>query len=259
MGGPIIPPMLILQLLVALLGAGLLKAFLEHETNWSEAVQWTVVAASIGVLTVGMYLYTAYPTSPRHLSDWQREALATNCPTVPSVTGRITYYIGTAPGELNAEDYSREFMDVFADRGCRLSIAYGYDPSPNHIVVNQNKVIAPPDINFLLRIDGNELWVLDPQHPPIAAQQMAYALTNAGISFVWKSDIRLTGIEAYDTYRFNVNGPDCILFIGRKLPWSISNSFYVKRRHLEWRIRQCRAWLSKKSGDLAHYFGNFGM
>jgi hypothetical protein len=237
--------MAVVQIVGALLGVGLLKAFLERYAPWSERAQWVVTAFIMAIYTLGAYLYAAYPDWPRHLASWQREALAANCPTVPPASGRITYYVGTAPSGLKAEDYSREFMDVFADRGCKLSIAYGYDPSSNHIVVNQGKVIVPPDENLLLRVKGIELWVLDPLHPPIAAEQMAHALTMAGISFVWRPDIRLAGIEAYDTFRFQVNGLDCILFIGQKLPWSLSSSLYVQRRHFEWRLRMFRGWLSR--------------
>jgi hypothetical protein len=125
-----------------------------------------------------------------------------------------------------------------------LSIAYGYDPSSDHIVINQGKIVVPPVENLLLRVEGIELWVLDPHNPSLAAKQMAQALTTAGILFVWRPDIRLGGIEAYDNYRFQVNGPDCILFIGKKLPWSMSSALYVERRHLEWTLRKIGMWLS---------------
>jgi hypothetical protein len=103
--------MAVVQIFGALLGVGLLKAFLERYTHWSERLQWVVTAVVVGLYAFGTYVYTAYPDWPRHLANWQREALSANCPTVPSVPGRITYYIGSAPSELKAEDYSREFMD----------------------------------------------------------------------------------------------------------------------------------------------------
>jgi hypothetical protein len=251
---------LILEVVAGWVGLGIVGYLIRRffATTLSELQTYLISGALLSVLILVLHVSTNYSTYPRHLADWQREALAKSCPSVPPVAGRITYYIGTAPGELSAQDYSREFMDVFADRGCRLSIAYGYDPSSNHIVINQGKVIVPPDIDLLLRVDGIELWVLDPQHPPIAAEQMAQALTTAGISFVWRPDIRLAGIETYDTYRFKVNGPDGVLFIGRKSPWRISNSLYVERRHLEWKLRTLRASLAAFGCFFAqsalHYF-----
>jgi hypothetical protein len=156
-----------------------------------------------------------------------------NCPSVTPVFGKITYYVGTAPRQLEAEDYAHELMDVF--NGCHLSAAYGYDPFPNYIIVNDKKVIVAPEENFLLRVQGIELWVLDPKHPPVAAKQMADALTSAGISFDWKPDIRLAGIAAYDRYRIRVESPQCILFVGSKPPWSWHSFLWIERKSFAFR------------------------
>jgi hypothetical protein len=226
--------LLILALIGALLGVGLLKAFLERCTNWSEAIQWAVTAVTVALFTVISYVYTAYPTWPRHLHEWQREALLAHCPTVKPIAGRIAYFLGYPLGDLEAEDFARELMGVLADRGCHLSIAYGDDPFPKDIVVNEKKVIVPPNNNVLLRVAGMQLWTENPHNPPTAAKQLAAALDSAGLRPSWKPDIRLSGIAAEGDYRFPVNGPDCILIIGTKPPWSLHDWWFTETRHFAW-------------------------
>ena len=212
--------MLILDLVLALAGLGLLKAFLESWTNWSEPTQWTATCGVVGILTIISYVYQAYPTWPRHLKHWQREAILAHCPSVKPVPGRLTYMLGYPRDALQTEDYARELMSVFGDRGCNLSIAFGDDPYPNDVIFNDKQVIVPPDNNLLLRIVGLQLWVLNPANPPIAAKQLAKTLDAAGIAFMWKPDIRLGGTAVEGDYRFPVSEPDCVLLVGSKPPWS---------------------------------------
>jgi hypothetical protein len=228
-------PPLWLSIAIAVLGLGwplnllVRRLFPSLQRRYARAIS----AVTVLILITGAQEIVEYPTWARELRSWQREALALNCPSVPSVLGKITYYVGTAPRQLEAEDYSRKLMDVF--NGCHLSAAYGYDPFPNYIIVNDKKVIVSPDENLLLRVQGIELWVLDPKHPPVAAKQMADALTSAGISFDWKPDIRLAGIAAYDRYRIPVESPQCILFVGSKPPWSWRSLLWTERKFFAFR------------------------
>jgi hypothetical protein len=139
-------------------------------------------------------------------------------------------YVGSAPGNLESEDFSHEFMSAFNDS--HWWAAYGYDSFPNYIVANQKAVIVPPDTNFLMRIVGVQLWVLDPEHKPKGAVQIAKALDRAGIAYVWKTDLRLSGVAAADNYRFPITDPQCILFIGRKPPWSFKRFCRYEYEHL---------------------------
>lgn len=169
-----------------------------------------------------------------------------NVPTIPPVLGRITFFICTAEGAFEAQDYSRELMEVFSAHD--LSASYGCDPAWNHVVVNQGKVIVAPDNDLFLRVHGIELWVLNPKQPPLAATQMERALAAAGSPVVWKPDIRLAGIEAYDQYRFAINGPQCVIVIGSKPPWSLRTDTFYLRRYIAFRFSELgafwRVWLS---------------
>jgi hypothetical protein len=138
--------------------------------------------------------------------------------------------VGSAPGVPEAEDYAREFLDIV--NNCHLPAGYGYDPFPRYIIVNKERVVVPPDTNLLLRIVGIQLWVEDLNRKPQAAVAFAHALNKAGIRFIWKPDIRLNGIAAYDKVRIPVTQPKCIVFIGGKPPWSFKSFWFTERRYL---------------------------
>lgn len=196
---------------------------------------WARMLSAVGLTLLIVVAQEAveYPMAPRQLRQWQREAISLNIPTAPPILGRITFYVCTAESALESQDYSRKLMHVFEAR--KLSAAYGCDAAPNHIVVNQGKVIVPPENDVFLRARGVELWVLDPEHPPLAAKQMARALTAAGIPLAWKPDIRLAGVEAYDRYRIPINGPQCIIVVGSKPPFSWRSFLYTERQFLRFR------------------------
>lgn len=195
----------------------------------SAAISVVVLVA----LIVAAQKVVEYPRAPRPLRGWQREALTLNTPTIPPVPGRITFYMCAPEGALEAQDYSRELLNVFNVRN--LSIAYGCDPAWGDIVVNQGKVIVAPSNDVFLRVRGIELWVLDPKHPPIAALQMARALRAAGIRSVWQADIRLAGIQIYDRYRVPINGPQCIVVVGAKPSWNWHVFTRTERQFLRFR------------------------
>jgi hypothetical protein len=211
-------PPLWISIIIGVAGLGVLNRFIRWLFPRLAAWASVISAVTLVLLITAAQKIVEYPTTPRELRLWQREALALNLPTVPPVPGRITFFVCTAEGALEAQDYSRKFMNIFSAHD--LSAAYGCDPAWNHIVVNQKKVIVAPDNDVFLRVRGVELWVLDPKQPSLAATQMKRALAAAGILAVWKPDIRLAGIEAYDRYRFPINGPQCVIMIGSKPPWS---------------------------------------
>ena len=188
---------------------------------------------SIGVLTAAVaavQLKAEYPSSPRVLAEWQREALFVKCPRCRVGPGRITFLLGTAPGALEAEDYARQLMEAL--NVCKADVAYGYDPYPQSLIVNEGKVIVPPTPNMLLRVSGVELWMLDPSRPNQAAKQMAEALDSAGIHFVRRPDIRLGGIAALGEGRFLVDWPQCVLMVGTKPLWSWRVWLETEHQHL---------------------------
>lgn len=232
-------PPLILQILIAVIGIGVFKAALERYTDWSDAAQWSLTILSIIVVTVWSYLYSAYPTWPRHLARWQKQALLTGC---RHIDHSVRIYVGSSQTNLNATDYSREFMKMF--NSCHLSAAYGYDPFPRDTVVNGKMIIVPPDNDFLLRIVGVELWAVDPRHPPEGVRQLSETLDSAGISFTWMPDPRLAGIAVGGSFRFLISEPQAILFIGQKPPWSLRDFLFTERRHLSWCFANIRTSLT---------------
>jgi len=230
-------PPLLLSVIVGVLGLGwplnqLLRWFFPRLSR--QATKFI----SVGVLIVAIIIaqvIVEYPTWRRTLKSWQREALLVNCPQLSATPGRITFFVGFAPEALEAEDYSHQLMDAF--NACHLSAAYGYDPNPQDIVVNEQKVIVPPETNWLSRLSGVLLWVLHPSTPPDSALRLATALERAGVPLVWKPDIRLAGIDVHEAYRWPINGPDCILFVGTKPAWSVSAWYETQRAHLLFRAQ----------------------
>jgi hypothetical protein len=227
---------LLLAITMTVLGLGwpfnrLIRWLLPSLDRYAGAISVTTLVTLVTV----SWAMVEYPTWPRHLRLWQREALTLNCPTAAPTVGRITFYVCTAEGELEAQDYSREFMDVLSAHN--LSISYGCDPAWNHIVVNKSTIIAAPDNDVFLRVYGIELWVLDPAHPSLAATQMADALAAAGFLASWKPDLRLAGTEVYDRNRFPVNGPQCVIVIGSKPPWSWYVFCHMERQFLRFRSK----------------------
>ncbi|MFZ0660328.1 MAG: hypothetical protein WAM05_16540 [Candidatus Binataceae bacterium] len=224
-----------LPLILALVGSGVLKVLLDRGTSFGELLKWAICFLAIVILFTAQYQSIAYPKWPRHIRSWQRKAFIINCPEIPPLPGRIRFYIGSAPGQLEAEDYSRQIMDMF--NACHLEGAYGYDPFPEYVVVNEQRVVLPPGANSLLRISGIQLWVLNPKAPPDSAKLIAKALTAAGILFHFEPDIRLAGVATYDTYRLSVNGPDCIIFVGVKPAWSLRAWWDIERAHLSFLLK----------------------
>jgi len=225
----VVPPYW-LQLSLLLVGSGVLKVLLDRCSHFREFLKWAIIFVVIVILFTTQYLFIAYSEWPRHIQSWQRDAFLTNCPHIPPSPGRIAFYIGSAPGRLEAEDYSRQLMSMF--NACRLEAAFGFDPFPAYIIVNERKVIIPPDTNSLLRIYGIQLWVLNTQAPPVSVKRIAKALGAAGIGFNYQPDLRLGGVAAYDTYRLRVDGPDCIIFVGRKPAWNMRAWWRVQSAHL---------------------------
>jgi hypothetical protein len=241
---------LFLEIIGALLGLGFLGPMLKRRyPTLTEFQAFAVSAIPLTAVVILLHVYVNYPLYPRRLDKWQREAIALNLPTVPSVAGRITFFLCTAQSALEAQDYSRQFMEVFSVHN--LSASYGCDPAWNHIVVNQGKVIVAPDNDTFLRVHGIELWMLDPKQPPLAATQMEHALDAAGIPTVRKPDIRLAGIEAYDQYRFPINDPQCVIVIGSKPSWNLRTDTFYLRRYIAFRLGEVgafwKAWLSGAS------------
>jgi hypothetical protein len=155
---------LIFSLLLWLLGFVSIKRVLDGWTRFWAPVKWAISLGLPVCLILAQYLYANYHSWPRQLRPWQRDAFVANCPRLKKTAGRITFYVGSAPGQLEAADYSQQLMRAF--NACGLDAGYGYDPAPTNIVVNADKVVVPPDTNFLLSVSGIQLWVLDPQVPP---------------------------------------------------------------------------------------------
>jgi hypothetical protein len=77
-----------------------------------------------------------------------------------------------------------------------------------------------------------------PSSPARARKQLASALEAAGILFTYRPDRRLEGVAAYEQYRFEINGPDCVLFIGTKPAWSLGAWYRVERAHIAFYAQQ---------------------
>jgi hypothetical protein len=142
-------------------------------------------------------------------------------------------YVGSAPTLTEPEDYSHELMGVFSNI-CHLQAAYGYDPYPNAIVVNQKAVVIASSENDLLRVTGLQIWIPDLDHKPAGAIALAKALDRAGLRSTWRIDLRLKGIAAFDEVRTPITEPECILLVGKKPPFSLSAYWFYERRHFSW-------------------------
>jgi len=164
----------------------------------------------------------------------------------------IWIWVGSPPGNLESEDYSRELMSIL-DK-CHLSATFGYGPFSNWIVLNEGKVVVPVGANYLLRLSGLQLWVLDLKNKPTAALKLSHALDIAGLPFEWRSDIRLSGTAVSGGDRIAITGTQCVLLVGQKPAFNLRFLFVTQKRHLFWMWARVRArWREYYNHGLAFF------
>jgi len=234
---------LLLHITIGVVGLGILGPILRRWAfpNLSEFQSYTISAALVVGLIVLAHQVGAYPETARHLANWQRDALAADC----RKWNLKTMYVGSAPTLTEPEDYSRELMGIFSNI-CHLQAAYGYDPFPNAIVVNQKAIVVASSENALLRVIGLQIWIPDLDHKPAGAVALAEALDRAGIPSTWRIDLRLKGIAAFDEVRVPITEPECILLVGKKPSLSLSAYWLYESRHFSWSMTTLRKWWSAR-------------